>query len=72
VTDEVRLARTGLLDALGALEEHRDALVLVGAQAVYLHTGSIDIALAEFTTDGDIAVNPALLGPRPLVEEAMR
>jgi hypothetical protein len=29
-------ARRVLLDALGALDNHREALVLVGAQAVYL------------------------------------
>ena len=38
--DETALARTGLLDALGALDAHLDALVIVGAQAIYLHTGS--------------------------------
>jgi hypothetical protein len=44
------MARTGLLDALKALQSHLDALVIVGAQAVYLHTGTTEIALAEFTT----------------------
>jgi hypothetical protein len=29
-------ARRVLLDALDALEDHRDGLVLVGAQAIYL------------------------------------
>lgn len=58
MTDEVTLARMGLLDALEALELHLDALVVIGAQAVYLHTGATEIALAEFTTDGDVAVAP--------------
>lgn len=40
MTDEVTMARTGLLDALEALESHLDALVIVGAQAIYLHTGT--------------------------------
>lgn len=71
MTDEVSMARSGLLDALDALSAHLDALVIIGAQAVYLHTGSLEIALAEFTTDGDVAVDPDLLGPNPLVEEAM-
>jgi len=66
------MARTGLLDALGALESHLDALVIIGAQAVYLHTGATEIALAEYTTDGDVAVDPDLLSSEPLVEEAMR
>lgn len=72
MTDELTMARTGLLDALGALESHLDALVIIGAQAVYLHTGATEIALAELTTDGDVAIDPDLLSSDPLVEEAMR
>lgn len=72
MTDAVTMARTGLLDALEALESHLGALVIVGAQAIYLHTGSTQIALAEYTTDGDVAVDPDLLSSEPLVEEAMR
>lgn len=34
-------AREALLDALKALSAHRDAIVLVGAQAVYLYTGGM-------------------------------
>lgn len=69
--DEVALARSGLLDALEALNAHLDAIVIIGAQAIYLHTGATDIALAEFTTDGDIALDPNLLSFDPLVEDAM-
>ena len=36
-------ARRVLLDALAALEDHLDNLVLVGAQAVYQHTGETDL-----------------------------
>jgi hypothetical protein len=32
-------ARAALLDAAEAMAEHREAVVLVGAQAVYLQTG---------------------------------
>jgi hypothetical protein len=64
-------ARSALLDALDALAEHRDAVVVVGAQAIYLHTGSVDVALAEATKDSDLALNPASLSDEPLVEEAM-
>jgi hypothetical protein len=32
------VARRVLLDALDALEEHREGLVLVGAQAIYRYT----------------------------------
>ena len=72
MTDAVTIARTGLLDALSALEPHHGALVLIGAQAIYLHTGPVEIALAEYTTDGDLAVDPGLLAASPLVEDAMR
>jgi hypothetical protein len=64
-------ARSALLDALEALAEHRDAIVIVGAQAIYLHTGSVDVALAEATKDSDLAVDPTSLSDEPLVEEAM-
>ena len=37
------VARTVLLDALEALGEHREALVLVGAQAIYLRVGEADL-----------------------------
>ena len=33
------IARRVLLDALEALGEHREATILVGAQAIYLHAG---------------------------------
>ena len=65
-------ARRVLLDALEALSDHRAALILVGAQAIYMHTGEGDLAVAPYTTDGDIALNPAELGPAPKLEDAMR
>ena len=33
-------AREVLLDALDALGEQREALILAGAQAIYIHTGA--------------------------------
>ncbi|MGN2642413.1 hypothetical protein ACTD5D_40825 [Nocardia takedensis] len=65
-------ARTVLLDALDALTDQREAAIVVGAQAVYLHTGGLDIALAETTKDADIALDPGLLAPDPRIEAAMR
>jgi hypothetical protein len=65
-------ARRALLDALDALAVHLDALVLVGAQAVYVHTGEADVAVATHTTDGDLVVNPDGLSGDPLLEEAMQ
>jgi hypothetical protein len=41
---QVVSARRALLDALDALGPHRDAVILVGAQAIYLHTGSAEVA----------------------------
>lgn len=64
-------ARRVLLDALLALQAHADALIIAGAQAVYLHTGDGDLGVAPFTTDADLAVNPELLRPAPLLEATM-
>lgn len=66
------LARRTLLDALEALGSHADSVVLVGAQAVYMHTGAADIAVAPFTTDGDLAINPLTLADNPRLAEAMQ
>jgi hypothetical protein len=64
-------ARAALLVALDALADQRDALVLIGAQAIYLHTGAADIALAEATKDSDLAVDPRVLHDAPLLDDAM-
>lgn len=64
-------ARCVLLDALEAIEPHLAAVVLVGAQAVYLHTGEADLAVAPYTTDGDLVLDPTRLGPEPLLEAAL-
>ena len=66
-------ARRVLLDALTLLAPHGDAVIVVGAQAVYLRTGEGDvgITIAPYTTDGDLALNPALLGGEPDLEALM-
>lgn len=64
-------ARRTLLDALDALAEQREALVLIGAQAIYLHTGAAPVALAETTKDSDLAVDPRTLSDSPLLDDAM-
>ena len=64
-------ARTALLDAAHALTEQLDAVVLVGAQAVYLHTGDADFAAAEYTTDADFCVGPADLRDTPLLPDLL-
>ncbi|MHB1740917.1 MAG: hypothetical protein ACYCXA_15835 [Actinomycetes bacterium] len=69
---EYVLARSVLLDALQALGPHLDAVVLVGAQAVYLHTGDADLNVVPTTTDADLALFPAKLLDEPLLEDALR
>lgn len=64
-------ARKVLLDALDALAPHRESLILVGAQAVYIHVGEADLAVAPYTTDGDLALDPRDLEPDPRIDEAM-
>lgn len=66
-------ARRALLDAADALEAYLDAVVLVGAQAVYLHTGEADLldAGAPYTTDADLAIRPSGLAESPLVGDLM-
>ena len=62
------LARRVLLDGLQALGAHREAIILVGAQAIYLHTGDAELAVAPFTTDSDLVLDPTRLQPHPLLE----
>jgi Nucleotidyltransferase len=70
--DELYLAsRRVLLDALEALADHRDAVILIGAHAVYLYTGEADVRVATRTKDSDLALDPGLLAADPLLEEAM-
>lgn len=70
--DELYLmARRVLLDALDALGPHRAAIVLVGAQAVYLRVSEAELAVAPFTTDGDLAIDPAVLAEIPPLEKAL-
>lgn len=66
-------ARRILLDALQALGKHRNAVVLVGAQAIYLRAGDADleITVAPFTTDADLGIDPVQLGPDPQIVAAM-
>jgi hypothetical protein len=65
-------ARKVLLDAIEALEQQRDALVVAGAQAVYLQTGDSQLGIAPYTTDGDLAIDPSRLTDEPALEDAMR
>lgn len=64
-------ARTALLDVLEALVEQLDAVILVGAQAIYLNLGETGLAVAPFTTDADLALDPQALKTEPQLTEAM-
>lgn len=64
-------ARRALLDAADALGSHLDAVVLVGAQALYMHTGAAELAVAEYTTDADFAIQPAELADAPLIADLL-
>jgi hypothetical protein len=69
---ELLEARGALLDAIEALREQRHAIVVIGAQAVYLHTGGAPVALAEATKDSDLALDSRVLHDEPTIEHAMR
>jgi len=64
-------ARRILLDALEALSDHHRALILVGAQAIYLRAGEGDIAVPPYTFDADIALDPSLLSNDPRLGDAL-
>jgi hypothetical protein len=66
------VARAVLLDALEALGDQRAAVIVVGAQAIYMHTETLDLAVPEFTIDADITIDPSLLRDWPEIESAMR
>lgn len=71
LSPETVSARRALLDALTALDAHLGSVILVGAQAVYLRTGAASVAIAEYTTDADLAIDARTLSAEPHVEEAM-
>lgn len=58
-------ARRVLLDALTALAPFGRAVIVAGAQAIYLLTGDADLAVAPYTTDADLTLDPSPLGDEP-------
>jgi hypothetical protein len=64
-------ARRVLLDALESLAPHSGALVLVGAQAIYLQVGPGELAVAPHTTDADIVIRPSELSDTPRLGSAL-
>ncbi len=51
-------SRAALLDSLEALADQRDAVIVIGAQAIYKRTPVAPVALAEATKDSDLALDP--------------
>ncbi|MDR0284832.1 MAG: hypothetical protein LBI33_08070 [Propionibacteriaceae bacterium] len=70
-TPEHVAARQVLLDALDALYAHLDNLILVGAQAVYLHTGAGTLVVPPMTTDGDLALDTRHLADSPEIARTL-
>jgi hypothetical protein len=65
------VARRVLLDALEALQAHREAITLVGAQAVHLRTAAAELMTPSYTSDADLGVDPDVLSDEPLLEQTM-
>lgn len=72
VEPEYVAARRTLLDALDVLVAHRHSLILIGAQAVYLHTGSQGMSVPPMTTDADLALDADLLADDPEIAATMQ
>ncbi|GAC1525142.1 MAG: hypothetical protein NVS2B16_33740 [Chloroflexota bacterium] len=66
------LARKTLLDALEILGAQRAAVILVGAQAIYLHVGEAHIAVAVTTKDADLVLDTRKLTPTPQIQDVLR
>ena len=62
-----------MLDAADALADHLSAIVLVGAQALYLQAGEADLfdAIAPYTTDADFSISPVELNDSPLLADLL-
>lgn len=71
-TKEDQLARRALLDALHALEPHLKSLVLIGAQAVYLRTENVALAIAPYTTDADLMIDSRGLAASPEITSLLK
>lgn len=71
VAPEYVVARKVLLDALAALKPQINSFILVGAQAVYHHTGMVTGTGDFMTTDGDLALNADLLTADPELTGAL-
>ena len=60
-----------MLDVLDVLGPHLKSVILVGAQAIYIHTGEAEFAISPFTYDADLAIDPFKLAASPRLVEVM-
>lgn len=66
------LARRNLIQVLETLRYYtREAIVVVGAQAVYLRTERTALPFSPFTLDSDLVVDPRLLQVLPPIRETL-
>lgn len=65
-------ATSALFEAMLALGPHRNSVILVGAQAVYQHTGKINIAIAEYTRDSDLVLDVSTLADEPEISNLLK
>lgn len=66
------VARHVLLDTLEILGNHAESVTVVGAQAVYLRTQEVALAVAAYTSDADLCLDSEKLSSDPRLEVAMR
>lgn len=65
-------AREVLIEALEALGSHREAIILVGAQAIYMQVGEGDFGVPPYTTDADIVFDPELVKTDPKLDHILK
>lgn len=65
-------ARRTLLDVYEALLDHHDSFIHIGSQAIYHHTGDVELNVPEFTTDADLAINTVGLLSEPEIGDVLR
>ena len=70
---ELVTSRRALINVITNLQEHSQALTVIGGHAVIEITKRLPAAPPDDTTrDGDLGVNPQLLGANPQLEEQMK
>jgi len=67
---EMEWSRRAIINVVGVLAAHAEALTLVGAHAVLLRTMNLDVPRMP-TGDGDLGVTPSLVGDHPSIEASL-